>query len=110
MSDLYTGFLYKRENTKGFTWYYKIKVGNKVIKNKSTKTSVKKEAKRILDNTLYELNNGTTTALSKDMTFSDYLDCWLEDNVKLNNKLNTYGTYKSLINEHIRNSIGNYSI
>ena len=110
MSDLYTGFLYKRENTKGFIWYYKIKVGNKVILNKSTKTSVKKEAKKILDNTLYELNNGTTTALSKNMAFSDYLDCWLEDNVKLNNKLNTYGTYKSLINEHVRNSIGNYSI
>ena len=47
MSDLYTGFLYKRENTKGFIWYYKIKVGNKVILNKSTKTSVKKEAKKI---------------------------------------------------------------
>ena len=86
---------------KGFTAYYKIKVGNKVIKNKSTKTAVKKEAKKILDNTLYELNNGTTTALSKDMAFSDFLDCWLEDNVKLNNKINTYGTYKKAIDEHV---------
>ena len=108
--DLYTGFLYKRENTKGFTWYYKIKVGNKVIKNKSTKTSVKKEAKKILDNTLYELNNGVTTALSKDMMFNDYLNRWLDDNVKLNNKHNTYGTYKSLIDEHVRNNIGNYTV
>ncbi len=110
MSDLYTGFLYKRENSKGFTWYYKIKVGNKTILNKSAKTSVKKDAKKILDTKLYELNNGVSCALSKDMLLNDYLDCWLEDNVKLNCKYNTYVTYKNLINEHIKNTIGLYKI
>lgn len=110
MSDLYTGYLYKRENSKGFTWYYKIKAGNKVILNKSSKTSVKKEAKKILDNTLYELEHGTSSALTKDMTLNNYLNCWLEDNVKLNCKYNTYDTYKNLIKEHIENTIGIYPI
>lgn len=110
MSDIYTGFLYKRENSKGFTWYYKIKAGNKVILNKSAKTSVKKEAKKILDNTIYELEHGMSSALSKDMTLNDYLNCWLEDNVKINCKYNTYDTYKKLIHEHIENTIGNYKI
>lgn len=110
MSDLYTGFLYKRENSKGFTWYYKIKVGNKIVINRSAKTSVKKEAKKILDNTIYELEHGMTSALSKDMTLNDYLDCWLENNVKLNCKYNTYITYKNLINEHVKNTIGDYTI
>ena len=110
MSDLYTGYLYKRENSKGFTWYYKIKAGNKVVLNKSAKTSVKKDAKKILDNTLYELEHGTSSALTKDMTLNNYLNCWLEDNVKLNCKYNTYETYKRLIYEHIKNTIGTYSI
>lgn len=110
MSDIYTGFLYKRENSKGFTWYYKIKAGNKVILNKSAKTSVKKEAKKILDNTIYELEHGMSSALSKDMTLNDYLNCWLEDNVKINCKYNTYDTYKNLIHEHIENTIGFYTI
>ena len=110
MSDIYTGFLYKRENSKGFTWYYKIKAAGKVIHNVSCKTSVKKEAKKILDTKLYELNNGITTALTKDMPLNDYLNCWLEDNVKINCKFNTYDTYKNLIHEHIENTIGFYTI
>ena len=110
MSDLYTGFLYKRENAKGFTWYYKIKVGNKVVKNKSTKTSVKKEAKKILDRTLYELEHGTSAALSKDMVFNDYLDRWLENNVRLNCKYTTYENYKKVMHEHVENTIGIYKI
>lgn len=110
MSDLYSGFLYKRENTKGFTWYFKIKAGNKVVLNRSTKTSAKKEAKKILDNTLYELNNGTTTALSKDMTFGEFLDNWIENTVKLNTKYNTYDIYKRLVDKHIKKEIGSYTI
>lgn len=110
MSDLYTGFLYKRENSKGFTWYYKIKIGSEVILNKSAKTSIKKEAKKILDNTIYELEHGMSTALSKDMPLNDYLNCWLEDNVKLNCKYNTYTTYKKLVHEHVENTIGLYKI
>lgn len=110
MSDLYTGSLYKRETKKGFIWYYKIKIGSKVILNKSCKTSIKKEAKKILDNAIYELEHGMTSALSKDMPLNDYLDCWLENNVKLNCKYNTYVTYKNLTNEHVKNTIGNYTI
>lgn len=44
------------------------------------------------------------------MTLNKYLECWLEDNVKLNCKYNTYDTYKKLINEHVKNTVGIYTI
>lgn len=110
MLNSYTGSLYKRPNKKGFTYYYKIQLGGETIKKKSCKTSIKKEAKKMLDTILYELNNGMSAALSKDMPLNDYLNCWLEDNVKLNCKYNTYETYKKLIQEHIKNTIGLYKI
>lgn len=108
----YTGNLYKRynKNKTNFKWYYKIKINNEIISNKSCKTTVKKDAKKILDTKLYELNNGVSSALTKDMSLNDYLQCWLEDNVKLNCKYNTYETYKLLIHEHVKNTIGIYSI
>ncbi|WP_455544359.1 tyrosine-type recombinase/integrase [Intestinibacter sp.] len=112
MSDIYTGCLYKRygKDKKSFTYYYKIKCGSKVILNKSCKTSVKREANKMLDNAIYELEHGRTSLLSKDMTLNKYLEAWLENDVKLNSKYNTYETYSKLINRHIKNTVGNYKI
>ena len=46
----------------------------------------------------------------KDMSYSDYLDYWIENYCKVNLKYNTIQTYKILIKKYIKPKIGYYKL
>ena len=45
-----------------------------------------------------------------NISYSDYLDYWLENYCKVNLKYNTIQSYKSLINKYIKPKIGMYNL
>ena len=45
-----------------------------------------------------------------NISYSDYLDYWLENYCKVNLKYNTIQSYKSLINKYIKPKIGMYKL
>ena len=53
------------------------------------------------------INAGKPFKESK-LSYSDYLDYWLDNYCKNNLKYNTVETYKSLINKYIKPNIGHY--
>ena len=55
------------------------------------------------------INAGKPFKESK-LSYSDYLDYWLDNYCKNNLKYNTVETYKSLINKYIKPKIGKYKI
>ena len=47
---------------------------------------------------------------TSEMSLSDYLDFWLDGNVKTNMTYNTYDAYASAVKLHIKPALGNYKL
>lgn len=47
---------------------------------------------------------------ASEMSLSDYLDFWLDGNVKTNMTYNTYDAYASAVKLHIKPALGNYKL
>lgn len=59
---------------------------------------------------LNEYNNGHQVIRPSDMSYSDYLDIWLEKYVAVHLKPKTYEAYRGQINNHIKPMIGHYRL
>lgn len=68
--------------------------------------ATKKEAQRAMVEKIAELNRGEYIEPTK-MTVKEFLEMWLEDEVKPNRKVSTYDIYHSVITNHLIPGIGN---
>lgn len=59
---------------------------------------------------LNEYNSGYQVTRPSDMSYSDYLDIWLEKYVAVHLKPKTYEAYRGQINNHIKPMIGHYRL
>lgn len=59
---------------------------------------------------LNEYNSGNHVLRPSDISYSDYLDIWLEKYVAVHLKPKTYEAYKGQINNHIKPMIGHYRL
>ncbi len=66
----------------------------------------KREAEIEQNKILKELYQGTYTQPS-DETLAEYVECWLEDYVKSQNKLSTHSSYEYLLKTHVIPELGN---
>lgn len=69
----------------------------------------KKDAEEHLSELLHRYHQGGVLEPSK-LLLSDWLDRWLETAVKPGLALRTYETYKSLIEKHLKPSLGHYPL
>jgi len=68
--------------------------------------ATKKEAQRAMVEKIAELNRGEYIEPTK-ITVKEFLEMWLEDEVKPNRKITTYDIYHSVITNHLIPGIGN---
>lgn len=92
---------------KGDHWYYYLDLGKingkrKQIERKGGET--KKEALESLNEALAKYTIGYSEP--KKMTVSYYLSDWLENYIKENRKINTYNRYNEILNNTVKNYIG----
>lgn len=98
---------------RGDKWYYSYEAANidgkrKRIERVGGKT--KKEAEAALRNALQEYNNSGTHYDVKEISFSDYLDYWMNNYVKIECRENTQRIYSDIIRLHIKPYIGVYKL
>ena len=101
-----------RKIGKGYQYYFDIapQEGKRKRVSKSgfkTKAEAKKEG--IIAYNEY-LNTGKTTPSNYNMSFSDYLDYWLDNYCKINLKYHTIQSYTNIINNHIKPNLGYYKL
>lgn len=95
------GTLYK----KGKYWYVIVDLGkdeNGKRKQKwhNTKCEDKKEAVKVQREILISLDKGMYVE-PQNKSFSEFILEWLDDDIKVNNQITTYNSYKLTINKHI---------
>lgn len=95
---------------RGSIWYYRycIYENGKRKQIERRAGSTKREALEMLNEELYNLNNGFERP--KETLFNGYLDTWLEDFVKPVKSVNTYISYKNSINKYISPYLGKFKI
>jgi len=69
----------------------------------------RKEADKLLRDKLKELDEGTYIE-PVDITLKEYARQWLEDYAKPNVKLNTYKSYRGIVEDHIIPALGHISL
>lgn len=98
---------------KGDTWYYYFdlaKVDGKRKKIERKGGSTKKEALTALRNAIAEYENAGTLKSDNDISYSDYLDYWMNNYVKIQCKKTTEALYKRYIEQHIKPILGLYKL
>lgn len=83
---------------KGSTYYAVIPLGNKRKWYKGGST--KKDAQRVLNEKLFELNSGTYKEIPK-ITFKKFGELWLENYVESNLKPSTINGYKDIVQKKL---------
>lgn len=72
-------------------------------------TGTKKEAEERLNDLLHRYHRGEVIEPSK-IGLGDWLDRWLDTAVKPRKALRTYETYRSIIDKHLKPSLGHHAI
>jgi integrase len=98
---------------KGDSWYYRIDLGivdgkRKQIERYAGKT--KGAAGKALHKVMQQLDQTGIYYEPSETSYADFLDKWLERNVKINCSLATYGNYKTQIKNHIKPAVGAYQL
>lgn len=91
---------------RGKTWSYTFEIGKLDGKRKQKSKGgfrTKSEAQDALRKALNDFDNGYVEQTQE--TFGEYLMDWLEQ-VKIDNKINTYYRYRGVINEHVKRTLG----
>lgn len=70
----------------------------------------KKEAEVAGTKALAEYNNAGLTFEPSEMSYSDYLDYWFDNYVKVNCKYNTQLSYNQIIESHLKPALGMYKL
>lgn len=98
---------------RGKTWSYSFDLGKVDGKRKrkekggfKTKTEAQKALRIALNN--YETNG--IIVKESNITLSDYLDFWYENQICISCKYNTLAYYKSVINKHLKPELGSYKL
>lgn len=98
---------------KGDSWYYRIDLGivdgqRKQIERYAGKT--KGAADKVLRRVMQELDQTGIYYEPSELSYADFLDKWLEKNVKTECAISTYHTYKAQVENHIKPNIGAYQL
>ena len=99
-------------NKDGSSWYviYDIKTATGERKQKKKRGfKTKKEAEKYLSEQLTAIDKGTYFEPS-EMTFSEYLDYWIENYAKPNTAQRTLENYQYMITQHIKPDLGQINI
>ena len=107
-----------RDRNKGFpdkkpNWEYRFEAAKIDGKRKHLSKAgfkTKKEALVAGTKALAEYNNGGLCFEPSDISVSDYLDYWFEQNCKINLKYNTQLSYAGLIKNHFKPYFGHYKL
>lgn len=103
----------KNNPTKKPNWEYRFEVAKVGGKRKSISKCGFKTKKEALDagtKALAEYNSTGSVFTIKVISFSDYLDYWVDNYVKINCKYNTMLGYQQIINNHIKPNLGHYPL
>lgn len=98
---------------RGKTWSYYFDMGTVAGKRQKKEKggfATKKDAEAALAAALNEYNTGGMIFTPTDITVSDYLDLWFDQDVKVNRKYNTQVDYLSVINNHLKPQFGSYKL
>ena len=99
----------KRENGKWQYYFEGAKINGKRKKITKSGFKTKKEALEAGTKALNEYNNAGTIFVPSEISYSDFLDHFLEDYVKLNGKPNTVRNYKTLF-KRTKERLGIYKL
>ena len=98
---------------RGQKWQYQFEAAKIEGKRKQITKSgfnTKKEALDAGVKALAEYNNSGSHFEPSEISVSDYFDYWFENYVKLNSRPNTIESYKRIISNHLKSSIGFYKL
>ena len=102
-----------RARKRGDKWEYRFEGAAVDGKRKQYSKSgfrTKKEALEAGAEAFAKYNRAGSIFREKDISFSDYLDYWLEIYVKANLKMTTYELYNKLIRLHVKPRLGQYRL
>ena len=98
---------------RGKTWEYRFEAAKIEGKRKQISKGgfrTKKEAVEAGTKALAEYNNAGISFTPSEISFSDYLDYWMENYAKTNVKHTTYTGYEKKIRLHIKPGLGKYKL
>lgn len=98
---------------RGSKWEYRFEMASVDGKRKQKSKGgfrTKKEALEAGTKALNEYNNTGLTFTASDMSVADYMDLWFNEYCKLNLKYRTQLTYKGLIENHIKPTLGDFKL
>jgi len=102
----------RKRGTNG-KWYYSFEASTVDGKRKRIERvggRTKKEAEAALRIALTEYENAGQHFQPSATSFSDYLDYWFKNYVLINCKFNTQNAYRTIIENHLKPSLGNYKL
>ena len=100
-----------RKRGKSYQYYFEIaSVDGKRKQQVKSGFKTKKEAELAGIKALNEYNQYGKTFDTNSMSYSDYLDYWMEKHCKINLKYHTIESYSSIIKNHIKPRIGMYRL
>ena len=85
-------------------------INNKRTWHSKSGFKTKSEAKRAGNIALQQYENLGVVIEPSDMSFSDYLDMWINDDCKVDLKHTTISNYQKKINNHIKPVLGSYRL
>lgn len=98
---------------RGDKWYYSFEAASVDGKRKRIERvggKTKKEAEKALREALTEYNNSGLHFSIAEISFSDYLDYWMENYVNLECKENTQRNYSNICRIHLKPYLGMYKL
>ncbi|WP_194189629.1 site-specific integrase [Clostridium chrysemydis] len=98
---------------RGNTWYYSFDLGKVDGKRKRKEKGgfrTKSDAQKALRDALNDYENSGSLLVENNLTFSDYLDYWFDQHIKINCKYKTQQYYKGTIENHLKPELGSYKI
>ena len=105
--------VYKDGRKKPANWEYRFeKAPINGVRQHASKSGFRtqKEAYDAGLKALNEYNNGGGLIHPSEMSFSDYLDQWMEKHIAVNMKPKTYMAYETYLKVHIRPALGHYRL
>lgn len=93
-------------NQRGKTWQYRFGIGNGKYASKSG-YATKKEAQAAGTLALATYENGGTVQKPNDISLGEFLDFWMENEIKVKRKQATFDNYEKKIRLYIKNEVKN---
>ena len=98
---------------RGKKWYYSFEISKVDGKRKRIEKvggDTKKEAEAAVRQAMLEFDNSGLVFEPNNISFNDYLDYWYDNFVLINHKYSTQRTYRQIIDNHIKPTLGIYRL